>query len=482
MRKELLRISHVDLERDGELLLDDLEFQMFAGEIVGLVARNRKGQKEMVDLICRNDPISLGSVWYDGNVVNSYAYSSGESNKVALIEQKSHLVQGLSVVDNLFILREGFRKYFINEQVIFSQAVRFFEEKGLKVDLEKRVENLTELERCFVELGKALLSGCHLIIVDNPANYLSQYELFEFQQMLKKIRKEGISVLYVGNHHQELFKIADRTALFSDGHIYKVFERDEMTDEKMAPYISEWKIMSTENDQDAEDDGILHFHTVGVGNLNGLRFILHRGECMTILDKENKIAGDMMDLMTGKKWCRSGWITVDHVTYTQKKAADYLDEGIAVIPADGVNRLLFLDGSYMENLTFLLDRKLKKSLIPGKIYRSIHSEYLPLVGPVIDAPCVRDIPQEDQFALLYHKMNLLRPRIMVCIQPLAKGDMFCRMRILNVLRQIQKQGTAILMITASISDTLDISDRLLVVEQGKVAAVYEKSEFKRIVR
>ena len=66
----------------------------------------------------------------------------------------------------------------------------------------------------------------------------------------------------------------------------------------------------------------------------------------------------------------------EHVTYTQKKAADYLDEGIAVIPADGVNRLLFLDGSYMENLTFLLDRKLKKSLIPGKIYRSIHSEYL----------------------------------------------------------------------------------------------------------
>ena len=153
-----------------------------------------------------------------------------------------------------------------------------------------------------------------------------------------------------------------------------------------------------------------------------------------------------------------------------------------MIPADGVNRLLFLDGSYMENLTFLLDRKLKKSLIPGKIYRSIHSEYLPLVGPVIDAPCVRDIPQVDKFAMLDHKMNLLRPRIMVCIQPLAKGDMFCRMRILNVLRQIQKQGTAILMITASISDTLDISDRLLVVEQGKVAAVYEKSEFKRIVR
>ena len=138
--------------------------------------------------------------------------------------------------------------------------------------------------------------------------------------------------------------------------------------------------------------------------------------------------------------------------------------------------------SYMENLTFLLDRKLKKSLIPGKIYKSIHSEYRPIAGPVIDAPCVRDIPQEDQFALLYHKMNLLRPRVMICIQPLAKGDMFCRMKILNALREIQKQGTAILMVTSSVSDTMDISDRLLVVEQGKVAASYDRSEFKRIVR
>ena len=173
MRKELLRISHVSMERDGEQLLDNLEFRMFAGEIFGLVARNRKGQKEMVDLICRNDSITLGSVWYDGKIVNSYSYSSGESNKVALIEQKSHLVQGLSVVDNLFILREGFKKYFINEQVIFQQAVRFMGEQGLEVDLNKRVENLSELERCFVELGKALLSGCHLVIVDNPSNYLS---------------------------------------------------------------------------------------------------------------------------------------------------------------------------------------------------------------------------------------------------------------------------------------------------------------------
>lgn len=481
MKKELLRISHVSLLRDGELFLDNLEFQLFAGEIVGLVARNRKGQNEMIELICRNVPISQGAVWYDGAIVNSYSYSNGAANRVGLINQERRLVEGLSVVDNLFVLREGFKKYLINERVLYSQAVRFFAEAGIQVDLEKHVENLTELERCLIELGKALLSGCRLIIVDNPANYLSQYELSEFQRMLKKLRKDGISVLYVGNHHQELFRIADRTALFDEGMIYKVFERDEMTDEAMAPYITEWKIEPPENEPETEDS-VLHFHTVESENLRGFRFVLHRGECLTILDKENTTADEIRDLLTGRTKCQSGWITVEHAPYLPRQAANYLDAGIAVIPADAVNQLLFLDKSYMENLTFLLDKKLKRSLIPGKIYRSIRQEFLPLVGPVIDAPCVREISQEDQFALLYYKMSLLRPRIMVCIQPLAKGDMFCRMRILNVLRQIQKRGTAILMITASISDTLDISDRLLVAEHGQVSAVYEKNEFKRIVR
>ncbi|MFR8393115.1 MAG: hypothetical protein ACLVBJ_09730 [Pilosibacter sp.] len=95
MRKELLRISHVSLERDGEQLLDNLEFQMFAGEIFGPVARNRKGQKEMVDLICRNDPITLGPVWYDG-IVNSHFTAAG-SPISARTEEPS--CAGLSVVE-----------------------------------------------------------------------------------------------------------------------------------------------------------------------------------------------------------------------------------------------------------------------------------------------------------------------------------------------------------------------------------------------
>ena len=139
MKYELLRMDHISLIQNGEALLDNLNFQMFAGEIMGLISRSNKGHDQLIDLICHNHPVSFGTVWYDGRVVNSYSSSDGAANRVSVIEQKSHLVKDLSVVDNLFVLRRGFKKYFINERVLREQADVLFKEHGLEVNLRKRV-------------------------------------------------------------------------------------------------------------------------------------------------------------------------------------------------------------------------------------------------------------------------------------------------------------------------------------------------------
>lgn len=479
MKRELLCIDHVSLIKNGETWLDNLNFQMFAGEIMGLVSQSNKGHDQLIDLICYNRPISFGRVWYNGRIVNRYSFSDNSSNRVAVIEQQSHLVEDLSVADNVFVLREGFKKYLIQERVLREQAERFFAENGISVNLHKRVFALTPLERSLVELGKALLMGCRLLIVDNPGNFLSQTELNEFQHRLREVKKQGISVLYIGNHHQEVFRIADRTSLFSNGRIIKVFEQDEMTDEKMAPYITEWFVPKAKNEQETSE-GALHFHHVCTENLDHLRFNLHRGECLTLLDMDNRIAGDILDLLTGALRGMAGWITLEHQHYQPQTIGDCLDAGIAIIPKNPVENLLFEHRSYMENLTFFVDRKLKKTIVPEKIYRSIRREFAPVIGPALDEASVENLPFIEKLALVYYRMQLLNPRVLVCVQPLARGDMFVRMKILTLLRQMLKMGTAVLIITANISDTLEISDRLMVVEHGRCAASYDKKEFGKL--
>lgn len=479
MRRELLRMDHVSLLVNGEALLDGLDLQIFTGEIMGLIAVRDRGCDQLIRLVCQNIPISFGRVWYDGRTVNSYSHSDGTANRVYVIGQMSHLVEGLSVVDNLFVLRKGFKKYFISKRVLREQAEAFFKENQIQVDLRKRVSALTALERCLVELGKALLMGCRLVVVDNPGNFLSQYELTRFQEMLRLVRERGVSVLYIGNHHQELFRIADRLSLFFDGRVVKVFEQDEMTDEGIAPYIRGWVVPGGRTDPEQED-GVLHFHSVHGGDLHGLGFVLHRGECLTILDMDNRIAGDVLALLTGEKSCKKGRITLEHVLYTRERAADHLKAGVAVIPKDCTEALLYRERSYMENLTFLLDRKLGRSILPGRFLRSIRKEYGSRVGEIIDSASVADLPLEEQIALVYYRIMLFHPRVLVCIQPLARGDMYLRLKIIALLREIVQAGTAVLIITANVSDTLMVSDRLLVVEGGTCAAVYEKDRFDQV--
>lgn len=136
----------------------------------------------------------------------------------------------------------------------------------------------------------------------------------------------------------------------------------------------------------------------------------------------------------------------------------------------------------MENLTFLLDRKLEKSLIPRRIYRNVRKELEPLIGNDIDVKNIRNLPCEKQLELVYFRMYLFRPEILICMKPLARGDMYCRNKILQLMQQIQSQNTTILIITSHLSETLDISDRLLVVENGVCTVEYEKNECHRMIR
>lgn len=479
MKKELLRMEHVSQESGGELLLDNLNFTIFTGEIKGMIFQNRKGRDQLIDLLCYNHPISLGRVWYDGKIVNSYSFSDNSANKVCMIEQKSHLVEALTVVDNLFVMRKEFRKKIIHEAVLYDQARRFLNEKEIVVDIDKRVKDLTSLERCFLELAKGLLSGCKLVIVDNPTNFLGQNELIEFQKMLRKLRKDDVSVLYIGNYHEDVFRIADRTALFYRGQVRKIFESGEMTDQNMAPYIMEWKELNRKEEK-AYEHGILRFRNVHTDCLKGLSFVLNKGECLTILDMDNRIVEDIQNLMTGKMVCKTGEIRLRNKWYDLDCAVQYLEEGIAIIPEDPVESVLFLEQSYMENLTFLLDKKLKRSLIPRRIYRSIRKEYEPLVGEDLDVKNIRNLPWEKQLELVYYRMHLFHPQILICLKPLTRGDMYCRNRILQLMQQIQSQNTTILIVTSHLAETLDISDRLLVVEDGVCTAEYEKNDFHRI--
>ncbi len=480
MKRELLRIDHITLKRDKEVYLNNLSLNIYTNEILGLVARAERGCNWLVEVISRNTPISQGRVWFDGSVVNDATRSSRQPNKVYVIESQSHLIDSLSIADNLFVMRSGFKKYFINESILAEQAKGLFRELSIDIDIRKRVSELSTLERCEIELTKALLNGAKIIIIDNPSNYLSQHELGYFQGILKRVISERIAVLYIGYHHQEVFRIADRTALFDDGRIKKIFDGSEQQDKYINPYIGSYK----RDDSlifEVKDDGILHFHKVSTEHIKKLDFVIHQGECLTLLDMDNRIYEDISELLTGKINCKSGRITLNHIEYTAEDLQDYLDKGIALIPLDATERLVFYDESYIKNLTFLLDKKIKKSIMSPSVYKSVYREYEPLIGDAINSPTMSGLDLKDIYSMIYYRILLFHPRVVVCIQPFAKGDMYCRRHIANLMGDMLRRGIAVLIVTANMSDTPLIANNMMVIEGGECVAKYDEDEIRKII-
>lgn len=472
-------MNHVTLIENNDLLLDNITFHIYAGEILGLVAKEDKGADKLINLICNNSRIDFGSIWFDGRVVNRYSYSDNSYNKVYVIEKNSHLVEALSIADNIFVMRKGFRKYFINERVLEKQIERYLRENDIDIDLYKRVSDLNSIDRCKIELIKADISGCRLIIIDNPSNFLSQYELAELHELLEKFKEKGLSIIYIGYHHEEVFKIASRTALFARGQIKKIFEYNEMNDEAIKPYILSY-LVDRVAIYDDNENSILHFHNVYTDILKGLDFVLYSGECVTLLDIDNNLPPQMKAILMGQEEIERGYITLNHQVYTKQMAMEYLKHGISIIPEDSTRNVLFPDRTYLENLAFLIDIKIKKSIISKSILRSVILEYREKIGDIIENKSIIGLELKDLLSLVYYRNHLFSPKLVLCIQPFAKGDLECRIHIINLIRELKKKGIAVLIISTNISDTKEVSDRMIIIEDGKKKAEYRKEDFDMI--
>lgn len=480
MREELLRMENIIMEAGGERYLDNLNFHVSSGEIMGLIASGSKGLDQLIELICHNVPIQFGRVYYLEKLVNRYSYSDGSANRVYVIEETGGLIDSLSVADNIFVLRKGFRKYVINAKVLNNQALRLMEDMGVCIPPDQKAAALNSFERCVVELLKARMMGCRLIIFKHPANFLGQMHLQEFHRIIRVCCEKGISFIYIGNHHQDIFKIARRVSLFSDGRIKKVFEPGEMTDAAILPYIISYDLPDS-GIRIPEDEIILRIKNFSAGRSPMADVEMRKGECLTLLDPENYVIGGLGKALAGRSADWTGTITLDGKSI-RAGAFQPLKAGLAVIPDDPTETYLFPDMDYMENLTFLLDQKIGKSLIKKSYLKSIRAEYAALAGPCIDAAAVGGLTIGERYSLVYYRVHLFKPKVAVCIQPLAKGDMYCRRHVLDLIFMLKKSGISVLLLTNNITDTLDVSDRLLVLAEGRPATEYRKEEFDKVMR
>lgn len=476
MKEEVLRIENVTQIVDGITYLDNINFHIFKGEIMGLIPLNSQGKKELIELLTQNLPIQFGRIYLKDHLVNYYEHSNRSINRVYIIEQKTKLIEDLSVADNIFVLRRGFKKYIINDRKLNKETHDLLSSLSIEINTDEYIANLTLFERCVVELVKAVTIGSPLIIINELSSFLSVVELRKFQMLIKHYCTEGYSFLYMVNHYEEAFRICSRIALMGDGRIVRIFDQKDFTDENMSHYIISFDLPYS-NPGSNNESGLLEFKRIQSDVLRDMTFSVKAGECVAILDMTNTAIIDIIELISGKKTPCEGMIFLKDKVLTHKMSSDYLKQGIAFIPENPTKSMLFKDLTYFENLIFLVDRKMNCSILKKGVLKNIKREYKKIVGEEIECYNLKEVGTNSLYNLVYYQIHLYSPKIVFCIQPFSNADMYLRGHIITLMNELKKKGIAIVILAVSIGDSLSVADRLLTIKNGQLIREYASSDF-----
>lgn len=456
MRAEVFRMERVTYRENGIEWLADCNLHIFSGEILGLVPLNSHGLPSLLEVITKNLPLEFGFVFLREKLINNWHEPHPQDNPIGLIQSKVQLVEGLSLADNVFVLRNGFRAWYIQSRLLRAQLQPFFEKFGITVAPEEYPESLTTFQRVVVELIRAMVAGYRLIILYDISAFLGKGETEKLHDILKQCAADGFSFLYIGSQPEELSQIADRICIFGSGRILKSVERvEELPDilEKIAGVPCDAK------DTELPEVGtppVLRATGLSMDSMDDLSFDVYAGECLVLQDGSNRVTEALLQVLTGDRLPTAGELWLDNRLCHPAGNRD-----LAIIQELPGQTMIFPRLSYFDNLFMTSDHHLPTLWGNKRMQNRLAKEYGSRNGVELFHQAVERLSELEKYDLVYNRILLQRPKVVFCVRPFKGADMELREHIRGLLLQLRKKKIAVVLLTANADETLGIADRVI---------------------
>lgn len=459
--------------------LEDFNLNIFEGEILGFIPVNLHGLSSFIKLLQTNLPLYDGYVYYNDIVINSWERSLQNKNKITIIQKNSSLVQGLSVADNIFVLRQGYKSEYIRPELLGKQLQFFLEEVGLEIQAGTYVEQLSIFERTVVELLKGVIAGHRLIVLNEMDTLLTGQELEKLHAMIRYYASKGFTFIYICLHAEDIVHLCHRAVLFRNGRIEKNLQSHELTIEKLLSITGDYDhLIRTYLSDKAHESQEVKFYQMSYRFMDAkatLDIRIKQAECMAIHCKNTDMYYELRNAIINKNLGVDGSIQEDCHSLSMNG-----NKEVAIIQELPSKTMLFPQMTYLDNLCFNLDSRMKGVWLRSNIRKSISREYGETYGHELFETPVEQLSEKQKYQLVYTRVLLQKPKIVFCIQPFQGADLDHRMHIWTLLESLIKKNISVVMIAVNLSDSLSIVDRLIQIDEKGLQKEYTRHEFAEI--
>ncbi|MBX7169692.1 MAG: xylose ABC transporter ATP-binding protein [Pyrinomonadaceae bacterium] len=487
----ILEMRAITKEFPGVKALDGVTFDLYEGEFHSLVGENGAGKSTLMKTLSGVYPYGTygGDIVIDGEIRQFKTIRDSEHAGVAIIFQELSLVKELTVGENIFLGREPSKFGIINWSELYQKAAKLLQDLNLPIDPRTPVGNLGIGQQQLVEIAKALSQSAKILVLDEPTAALTESEVETLFEILRKLKSRGVGMIYISHKLDEVFEMSDRITVLRDGKTVGTQNAGDLTKDKVIALMVGREVGDIFPKTSHEfGDTALEVRNLNAFDLDNpdkklvdnVSFSVKKGEVLGISGLMGAGRSELLMSIFGAWQGKStGEVLVEGKQVSINSPSEAIKNGIGFVTEDRKRFGLLLEQPIRDNMTLA---GLKK--ISGAFVTHLSKETVAARGAMQSLKVKANSPLTvagtlsggNQQKVVLGKWLLTNPKVLFLDEPTRGIDVGAKQEIYSEINKLAKEGLAIVMVSSELPEVLGLSDRVLVLHEGKLTGEFSKNE------
>ena len=477
----ILQMIDITKEFPGVKALDNVSLNIRAGTVHALMGENGAGKSTLMKCLFGIYKKNSGEIYLEGNEINFENTRQALDNGVSMVHQELNQVRQRNILDNIWLGRYPKKGLFIDENKMYEDTLRIFKDLDIDIDPREKVGNLSVSQMQMIEIAKAVSYNSKVIVMDEPTSSLTEKEVEHLFKIIEKLKKNNVAVIYISHKMEEILKISDEVTVMRDGQLIGTKYASELTTDIIINMMVGRDMSNRFPPKDnqpgeviLEVEGITESTRFGFKDVS---FQLRKGEILGIAGLVGSKRTEIVEALFGMRAIESGTIKLHGNVIQNVTPKKSIENGFALVTEErrstgifpqlsvNFNSIISNMESYEKNICFLSDKKMEKDT--KWVIESMN------VKTPSQKTNIGSLSGGNQQKVIIGRWLLTNPEILMLDEPTRGIDVGAKYEIYQLINDLASKEKGIIMISSEMPELIGVTDRILVMSNGKVAGIVD---------